>query len=233
MQNLDDHSRPCPICRGRDYNHVDVLWDELIDTWEINSEETVYINRQQGFHCASCGSNLRSMALAQAMLNHYGKNCSLMDAKATFEGLNILEINEAGMLTRFLKEFQGHRLVSFPEYDMQNLDLADESWDLLLHSDTLEHVPDPVQALRECRRVLRTGGVCIYTVPMIVDRMNRSRVGLPNSYHGQSSTDANDLLVWSEFGADAWRTVIEAGFQSCEIFSYDFPAALVLIARKL
>jgi SAM-dependent methyltransferase len=40
------------------------------------------------------------------------------------------------------------------------------SVDTILSSQTLEHVPDPAFYLRECRRLLRPGGVLILTAPM-------------------------------------------------------------------
>ena len=58
---------------------------------------------------------------------------------------------------------------------MQHLPFADQTFDLVLHADTLEHVPEPLAALTECRRVLRPGGWCCFTIPMIVGRMTRSR----------------------------------------------------------
>jgi ubiquinone/menaquinone biosynthesis C-methylase UbiE len=115
---------------------------------------------------------------------------------------------------------------------MMNLEIESESFDLVIHSDTLEHVSNPERALSECRRVLRSSGKCIFTVPIIVDRMTRSRAGLEPSYHGQSGVPANDQIVYTEFGADSWQTVLKAGFSSCEIYSLEYPAALVIVARK-
>ena len=52
--------------------------------------------------------------------------------------------------------------------------MASGTYDLVVHSDTLEHVPDPVRALQECRRVLRPLGACCFTVPIVVGRLTRS-----------------------------------------------------------
>jgi SAM-dependent methyltransferase len=45
--------------------------------------------------------------------------------------------------------------------------VPDESFDSALCSAVLEHLEEPERALRECFRVLRPGGVAIYTVPFI------------------------------------------------------------------
>jgi ubiquinone/menaquinone biosynthesis C-methylase UbiE len=170
--------------------------------------------------------------LAAAILREFSFNGTFDQFCETRSDLRILEINTAGNLTSFFKKMSLHRLIEYPQFNMLNLDIESESFDLVVHSDTLEHVPNPERALAECMRVLRSNGKCIFTVPMIVNRMTRSRAGLSPSYHGQSGTPANDQIVCTEFGADAWKSVIKAGFQSCDIYSFEYPAALAMIARK-
>jgi len=225
-------SGPCPVCGGGEFSSGNVLWPELIDSWQLSENEVAYINRQQGFHCTQCKNNLRAMGLSAAILREFQFIGTLNAFCKASVDLKILEINTAGSLTSFLSKSPSHRLVEYPEFDMQNLDIVSESIDMVIHSDTLEHVPNPARALSECRRVLRRNGKCIFTVPIIVDRVTRSRTGLAPSYHGQSGVPANDQVVCSEFGSDVWQTVLKAGFCSCEIYSFEYPAALVIIARK-
>lgn len=108
-------------------------------------------------------------------------------------GLSVLEINMAGTLANCLKAMPGHRLISYPEYDMTKLNFGSAEYDLVIHSDTLEHVNYPVVAMSECLRVLKQGGRCIFTIPIVVGRFSRSRVGLKNSYHGYACAHR----VWS------------------------------------
>src|SRR5262249_22826277 len=125
----------------------------------------------------------------------------------------------------------GHVLRCYPDIDMVSLPYADATFDLVIHSETLEHVKHPVRALSECARVLKPGRYCAFTVPMIVDRLTISRAGLPPSYHGSPDNPA-DCLVHTEYGADAWKHVIQAGFQECRLFSLEYPSALALVAVK-
>lgn len=220
----------CPVCGETSFNEYSVLWPELIDTWGLTLEEISYINRQQGFHCTGCGNNLRSMGLAAAITKEIQFDGNLSAFGTSGSDISLLEINHAGGLTPYLCNLNRHRLIEYPEYDMQHLQIESNSFDIVIHSDTLEHVPNAVAALAECKRVLKENGKCIFTVPITVDRTTRSRNGLPASYHGQSGVLANDQVVHTEFGMDVWKTIIQAGFQNCKIFSYEYPAAIVIIA---
>lgn len=224
----------CSVCGGLAFSFHEVLWAELVHEWELSNLEVDYINRQQGFCCKSCGNNLRSMALADAIVFACGFAGTLeqfveSDRAST---LNVLEINDAGGLTPFLKKLPNHQLVCYPEYDMTRLSFESETFDLVVHSDTLEHVPDPLAGLSECHRILAKSGRCIFTVPIIIGRVTRSRSGLQNSYHGSSDQLKNDLLVYTEFGADMWKFAIEAGFISVRIHSFEYPSALAIEATK-
>lgn len=232
MPETDYKLLRCPVCGGQDFTESSVLWPELINAWQLSPNEAFYINRQQGFHCKQCFNNLRAMALAAAILREYKFSGLLSQFCESHHDLAVCEINRAGNLTPFLERLPAHRLIEYPMFDMQDLTIESESADLIVHSDTLEHIQNPKRALSECRRVLRQNGRCIFTVPIIVDRMSRSRAGLSPSYHGQSNINADDQIVCTEFGVDMWRLILEAGFTSCEIFSYEYPAALVLIAKK-
>jgi SAM-dependent methyltransferase len=223
----------CLVCGSRDLATVDVLSDALIRAWELRPDEIAYINRQQGLHCRSCNSTLRCMALASAIHRLYGWAGTFADFVRSdgARALSVLEINEAGGLASFLDALPARCRVRHPDVDMQALPLPDRAFDLVVHSDTLEHLPDPRAGLAECRRVLRTGGACAFTVPIIVARLTRSRADLPPSYHG-TTTDGIGYLVHTEFGADAWRMVLAAGFAECRIVALDSPAAHALVAIR-
>lgn len=173
------------------------------------------------------------MALATAILRFAGAPGTLADWVRTdaARALSVLEINEAGGASAFLAQLPRREFALFPRVDMQALPHADGAFDLVVHSDTLEHVPDPVRGLAECRRVLREGGACVYTVPMIVGRLTRSRAGLPPSYHG-TPADGAGYLVHTEFGADAWRWPLAAGFAEVRAVAVEAPAAHAFTAIR-
>ncbi|WP_246663805.1 class I SAM-dependent methyltransferase [Phyllobacterium sp. SYP-B3895] len=226
------NSLTCAVCGGRSFSHSKVLWDELVAEWGLNLHERDYIDRQQGTVCERCGCNIRSIALADAIKAHWSFTGNFKNFVREHSDLDVLEINEASGLTRWLSEMPNRHLAEYPQIDMQQMAIPDASFDLVVHSDTLEHVPAPILALSECKRVLRDEGLLAFTVPIIVDRLTLSRVGLKKSYHGSSENRSADFLVHTEYGANAWQQLIEAGFSSIQIHTFDYPAGIAMSASK-
>jgi 2-polyprenyl-3-methyl-5-hydroxy-6-metoxy-1,4-benzoquinol methylase len=224
----------CACCGSGRLSFHPVLWKSLVDEWRLSPHETRYIDRQQGLRCVECGSNLRTMALAVAIVRAVGQEGTLAECvrRDPMRRMRILEVNEAGDLTQFLARIPGHILVRYPDVDMTALPYPERSFDIVVHSDTLEHVDRPVTALGECRRVLVPGGFCAFTVPIVVDRLTASRDGKPPSYHGAPGQLAGDFAVHTEYGADAWKHVVQAGFNECRIYSLEYPAAAALVGVK-
>jgi SAM-dependent methyltransferase len=224
----------CSVCGNGDYVFHGVLEAKLIGQWQLSVEEVAYIDAQQGTRCTRCGSSLRVAALADAILSVLDHAGPLTDFCRSDAGakLRVLDINGAISISDVLSVLPGYVRGDYPEVDMLDLPYGDESFDIVLHSDTLEHVPNPLRALEECRRVLVPGGRLCYTVPTIVGRMTRSREGLAKSYHGDPKADADDYLVHTEFGADMWCYPLRAGFAHVAINQRDFPAAIAITATR-
>ena len=224
----------CTVCGARVFTDYEVLWDELVNDWQLSPFEVSYINRQQGRCCSNCGNNMRSLALARAITSAFNFEGTLAQFIETDKAkkISVLEINETGGLSPFLSKLPLHKLAIYPDYDMTNLAISSNSFDLVLHSDTLEHIQEPIAGLSECRRVLVETGRCIYTIPVVVGRLSKSRVGLKNSFHGKQGQSDSDYIVYTEFGADMWKYAIEAGFTNVRIHSLEYPAALAIEATK-
>jgi SAM-dependent methyltransferase len=226
--------QPCPVCAGTEFADAEILPAALIADWALTAEETALINRQQGRHCVACHANLRSMVLADAILAWTGTAGPLRVAVVTaaLRGLRVLEVNQAGTLHPLLATLPNHVPGVYPETDITNLRFPDGVFDLVVHSDTLEHVPDPIRALAECLRVLRPAGAVCFTVPFLPTRFTKSRAGLPPSFHGPAGETRPDYLVHWEFGADAWAWPFRAGAGEVRLHTRDHPAAHAITALK-
>jgi SAM-dependent methyltransferase len=222
----------CAVCEEKEFQSHDILWPELIEQWELSHEEVKYINEQQATACQHCHTAIRSGALAKAICQFVGHEGSFMSYLQNSPVLPVLEINEAGHLHPYLAQLTGHQLVQYPDCDLMKLSYPSNSFKIIIHSDTLEHVPDPKLALSELHRVLMPGGVTIFTVPIIHGRLNRNRSWLPPSYHGTPDVNDSSMQVFTEFGANIWCMILEAGFSSCNLLAHPFPSGIAITATK-
>ena len=223
----------CPICGASDFSSQKVLWEELITDWALRPDEVDYIDLQQGFSCKRCNTALRCMTLASAMMaarGFRGTFTEFCDPAGPACGLDVLEINSAGNLTTYLSRLPRHKLASYPEIDMQQMPFEEAAFDIVVHSDTLDHVPDSRRGLAECLRVLRPGGILVYTIPLVVGRTTRKRAGLKDSFHGRPGE--SDYRVETEYGADFWCELMEAGFGEVRVHTLLYPASVAIVATK-
>jgi len=178
---------------------------------------------RESLFCERCGCSLRVRRIAETLAGLYGKDATTLAGlvrEDAFRALRIAEINTVGRMHAYLADLPGLVHVQYPEEDIQALSWDDASFDLVLTSETLEHVPDPRQALRETLRVLRPGGRHVFTVPVDAAlEATRSRQGLPPEHHGRGGgpfalvTRKADMLVHTDFGRDLPTFVREAGFE--------------------
>jgi len=69
-------------------------------------------------------------------------------------------------------------------------------------------------------------------VPIVVGCLTSSREGLAPSYHGSPGANREDFKVQTEYGADFWCEIFEAGFHEVTLTSLIFPAAVAIHAIK-
>lgn len=96
--------------------------------------------------------------------------------------------------------------------NLEALTFPDQSFDLFITQDVLEHVFDPRRAIREVHRVLKPGGAHIFTTPKhraLLTSRCRARRELAGDieylaeaeYHGSPQGDGRALVTW-DFGGD-------------------------------
>lgn len=99
------------------------------------------------------------------MYNHLEK----LGRKLQFNAGRTLSVSHSDRLASVLGiEASEVVLADYPEHNLLSLNFPDSSFDYLLSDQVLEHVEgDPYQAIRECHRVLRPGGISILTTCFI------------------------------------------------------------------
>ena len=249
--------RVCPACGTRSLLiRQPALWPALIAEWGLSAEWVRHFDEREGTICGYCQSNLRARHLALGLLEAgrlmAGAEAGSLKELCQHSGFRqraIAEINAAGNLHRFLKmlprlaysEF-GSKVPGVPSEDLLALSYADNSFDLAITSETLEHVPDIQKALQEICRILKPGGWHVFTVPVVWDRpKTRIRASLndhklthhlPPSHHGSAKAAVSDLLVFYEFGSDFMEMCAAAGFEVRLLKDPDNPALVTFLAQK-
>lgn len=108
--------------------------------------------------------------------------------------------------------------------DLQALSFTDSSFDIVLSSDVLEHVPDPYRAHAEIFRVLKSGGCHVFTVPYSESSLcDDVRATLEDGkivyhaealYHGDPVRPDEGVLVWNIFGQEMLVRLKRIGFDT-------------------
>lgn len=195
---------------------------------------------REGFACPNCRASLRYRNQAAAMLDAFaeGRACSLKQA-LELRLFDHLAIYEAALRGPFVNAFKGHgnytRSYFWPDVepgaihdgvrceDLTRLSFDSERFDLVLTSDVFEHVFEPQTAFREVYRVLRPGGLHIFSVPIAwrteprsVTRARRSGNVVEHlvSPRFHRAADGSDSLVVTDWGSDLVSLLNTIGFKT-------------------
>ena len=123
---------------------------------------------------------------------------------------------------------------------LESLTFPDASFDVVITSDVMEHVRLEDAAHREIRRVLRPGGIYLFTVPHFRTRPTLDRVRivdpddpsrdvdlLEREYHGDANSPDGRALAYRAFGTDLDEKLAGLGF-SVAYTKEDFPQSGIL-----
>jgi SAM-dependent methyltransferase len=122
--------------------------------------------------------------------------------------------------------------------DLMALSFDDESIDVVITSDVFEHVADPYRAHRELFRVLRPGGVHVFTIPFLESQyLDERRAYIDDRgevvhladpvYHADPVNPVPGALVFTYFSLEMLVRLAEIGFAT-EMYWLHIPGAGIL-----
>lgn len=200
----------------------------LYATEGANARLSALLLRGDARECPCCGGRFRRMS--RRRLSGWGGICprcrshprhramALLLARGELPGRRLLHFAPEPLFDSLFERLPGIERVTADLHapadlrlDISNMDLPDSSFDLILCSHVLEHVPDDRAAMRELRRVLADGGLALVLVPY------RSAV---TTYEDPSITSPLDRMVAFGqqdhvriYGNDLPERLREAGFE--------------------
>jgi len=128
-------------------------------------------------------------------------------------------------------------------FDVQEIPLEDNSFDVLICNHLLEHVADDRKALREFRRILRPGGWGVLLSPVELDRAStyeddtitdpaeRTRIFGQYDHRRIYGRDYADRLREAGFAVDEIDYAAQLGAEACA--RYALPEDRIYVVRKL
>lgn len=232
---------------------------KLVSMWGLSKREAAALVRKETLVCSRCGAKLRSRRLACVLISTFlieGKpSRSLREwcLRSEPRSLTIAEINHIEGLHESICDLPGLHYSDFqdaetaqssgvPSEDLTRLSYSDETFDLVLTSETLEHVPDLSKALQEIHRILKPNGLHIFTIPVrptLASTFSRREIRADGSvidHVPKISHPGGDwgYPVFTEFGRDVLEVIGRAGFSTTEWFGplSEDDLAQVYVSRK-
>lgn len=124
------------------------------------------------FRCTNCFSIPRERALMVIIDKYYPdwRNLSIHESSPGHKGTSakLKKYCAAYVPSQYYpNQPLGTIIDSNKNEDLENLTFSDESFDLVITQDVMEHVYEPEKAFQEIARTLKKGGAHIFTTPLI------------------------------------------------------------------
>ncbi len=189
----------------------------------------VYTELREHYICTRCRSVPRERALMYCIEKYYPhwRSLQIHESSPAPRGASVKLATSAGYSSS--QFFPGHPRGSEQQgirnEDIESLTFADNTFDLFVTQDVMEHVFHPERAFSEIARVLRPGGAHIFTVPLINRESPSERAArlssdgtvehlLSPEYHGNPVSEQGSLVTM-RWGQD----IAEHIHKACGLFT--------------
>jgi hypothetical protein len=174
---------------------------------------------RDNLYCSGCGSIPRERALMKVISDFYPnwRDLVIHESSPGDRGASIKLRSECEHYTssHFYQNIALGQINPSSGYrceDIEKLTFQDNSFDLFITQDVMEHIFDPEMAFKEIARVIKPGGAHIFTVPLINKAKKSERWASrredgeiihhhPAEYHG-NPVDSKGALVTMHYGYD-------------------------------
>jgi len=201
-----------------------------------------------GVRCPRCGASAITLSLVDVLRRTH----------PALHAVCAYELSAAGPLVRYLRttvgtlvtselfdgQTPGSTVAGIECQDVQALTYSDNRFDLCTSTEVFEHVEDDIAGFRELFRVLRPGGLLVFTVPLTDQPQTVERTAwvqgqrinvLPPAYHADRYRGCR-VFAYRDYGLDIVARLESVGFIDAHIalpthrlFGYARP---VLVAKK-
>jgi SAM-dependent methyltransferase len=209
----------------------------------ITRKEIPYPETQlrESIICTKCGATNRNRQIASIICqspNSRIKHSSLLDF-ARNENLSVYNTEAARAIHNTLKlmgntyicsEYLGDQYKSgemvndIMHQELMKTSFPDESFDLVITSDVLEHVSDPWKAFKEINRILKPKGRHVFTIPFYQDRASTERrayindqaqiVHVKEPFYHIDPLRSEGAFVYTIFSIDVLAKLEDLGFRT-------------------
>lgn len=184
------------------------------------------------FRCDNCKSIPRERALMLTIDKHfpYWKDLKIHESSPGNRGHSFRIRKQAKNYLEsqyFVNEPLGSTIKGFRNEDLEDQTFKDETFDIVITSDVMEHIYNPEKAFKEIHRTLKPGGAHIFSVPIINKHKktqrwaNKGADGEPiflhePEWHG-NPIDAKGSPVTMHWGYDIIDFISEKTEADCSI----------------
>ncbi len=183
-----DPLRQPPAGQETDFR-VDFPVGRFTDPSQCEQEELLAaVNWRESLVCPETNLNNRQRAVALFALDHLAQRGASKDLRVYLQ-------EQITPFFRWFEQVAGDAEIIGSEWlgpdirsgevrndirheDVRKLSFADQSIDMVISQDVMEHVPDPAGGFGEIARVLKPGGLLLMTIPLATENRTQLRAHL-------------------------------------------------------